>query len=39
MEHWATKSLNIYDRWVLDVPLDENSAKAEIMKSELLPGG
>ena len=45
MEHWAIQSLNIYDRWVLDVPLEfrlrvlEYSTKAEIMKSELLPGG
>jgi len=45
MEHWATKSLNIYDRWVLDVPLEfrlrviEYSTEAEITKSELLPGG
>ena len=45
MEHWATQNLNIYDRWVLDVPLEfrlrilEYSTAAQIMKSELVPGG
>ena len=41
----GTQSLNIYERWVLDVPLEFRlrvlgySTEAEIMKSELLPGG
>ena len=45
VEHWATRSLNIYERWVLDVPLDlrqrvfQYSTKARIMEHELLPGG
>ena len=45
MEHWAKRSLNIYERWVLDIPLDlrprvfEYSREASITDSELLPGG
>ena len=45
MEHWATQRLNIYERWVLDIPLDlrqrvfQYSTEARIIERELLPGG
>ena len=45
VEHWATQRLNIYERWVTNMPLDLRLrvfpylGEARITESELLPGG